>query len=151
MGKLTYLPAQPLAGGIYKMALGPAQLFELENGPRTVWKPIGEGGAEVEITPLRRDSGAPTRAIYEIFAGIMAGRMEVDGTTVGNAFQAGASMSDIANIVRLGLIGGGMEASEAAALVAANGPPHAPLNDLWEIAAALVYAVLVGVEEPADD
>lgn len=146
MHKLTHLPAQPFGDGIYKMALGDAQLYELEHGPRTVRIPIGDRGAEVEVTPLRPNFGAPTRAIYEIFAGIMSGRIEADGATIGNAFQSAASMTDIVTIVRLGLIGGGCSEAKAAKLVRDYGPPNRPLNELWEIAAALVYAALCGVE-----
>lgn len=150
MTKLTHLPAQPFADGVYKMALGPAELYELEHGPRAVRIPIGDGGGTVEVTPMRANFGAPKRGVYEVFASIMSGRIEANGTTIGNAFQSTASVDDITTIVRLGLIGGGMKADEARALVASNGPPHRPLNELWEIAAALVYAVLCGIDETVD-
>lgn len=97
-----------------------------------------------------RDGDHP-KPIYETFAGLMSGRIETEGRTIGNAFQSGASMVDICNIIRLGLIGGGMSDAHAAKLVRENEPPHRPLNDLWEIAAALVYATLCGVEEAASD
>ncbi|WP_313393567.1 GTA-gp10 family protein [Sphingobium yanoikuyae] len=133
MPKLTYLPAQPFADGIYRFELGRAELLELETGFNE------ERLRMVGVTP---------RPIMETFSSIMAGRMPTaDGGTVGNPFIARASTQDIANIVRLGLRGGGMDASEAAKLVEKHSPPHQPLSYLWDIAAALVYAYLVGIDE----
>ncbi len=140
MAKITHLPAQPFGDGVYRMELGPDQLRELETGLKL--EKCGTCMVATKVNPH-------PKPIYETFAGLMSGRIETEGRTIGNAFQSGASMIDICNINRLGLIGGGMSDADAAKLVRENEPPHRPLNDLWEIAAALVYATLCGVEEDA--
>lgn len=140
MAKITHLPAQPFGDGTYRMALGDAEIRELETGLHLENRGTYSVATKVCHNP---------RPIYETFAMIMSGRIESDGTTVGNAFQSGASMGDIQRIIVLGLVGGGMDRDEAWELVRRNGPPHVPLNDQWEIAAALVYAVLCGIDETA--
>jgi hypothetical protein len=135
MPKLTYLEAQPLGDGVYKMELGRDQIVELETG-----RVPHMGG-------LRRGDLTP-KPIYAIFSSIMSGRMEGG---VGNPFASHAASADICNVVRLGLEGGGMESDKAARLVQDYSPPNRPLNELWDIAAALVYAHLNGVDEEAAD
>ncbi len=134
MSKLTYLPAQPFAGGVHRFELGAAQIIELETG-----RTMRTGLRQVGVVP---------KPIYATFAGIMSGRLpDADGGTIGNPFASQASAIDIQNVVRLGLEGGGMDAGEAARLVRENSPPHKPMSELWDIAAALVYAHIEGVEQ----
>lgn len=139
MAKLTYLPAQPIGDGVYELKLGSAQIFELETG-----RSSSRGGLRcVDVQP---------KPIYAIFSSIMSGRLEDgNGGTVGNPFASQASSGDIRTVVRLGLEGGGMDSSEASRIVREFGPPNRPLSELWDIAAALVFAHLQGVEQDEGD
>lgn len=136
MNKLTYLPAQPIGNGVYRMELGTMEIFELETG-------MVPGGGP-------RQLGATPRPIHLILSSLMSGRIEDgEGGTVGNPFASIASEGDIRNVVRLGLIGGGMDKDDAREIVNKFSPPHRPLSELHDIAAALVYAHIVGVDDVA--
>ncbi|MFP5434172.1 MAG: hypothetical protein ACLGIM_13810 [Alphaproteobacteria bacterium] len=136
MAKLTYLPAQPIGDGVYRLQLGRLEVFELETG-----MVAGGGLRQIGVTP---------KPIHLIMSSIMSGRIE-DGAagTVGNPFASVASESDILNVVHLGLVGGGMDRDDAWEIVSKFGPPNRPLSEMHDIAAALVYAHIVGVDNEA--
>lgn len=140
MSKVMHLEAQPFGNSKYRMALGPDQLFELETGMSRTGGIIAGG--------MPRHFGVKPMPIFELFANIMSGRVESDDGSIGNPFRSGASEANICNVVRLGLIGGGeCTAREARDLIDQFGPPHRPLMELWDIAAAVLYAALVGIDE----
>ena len=137
--KVTYLAAQPFAGGTYRMELGPDQIMEIETGMSR---------SSDHMVTMQRYFGVKPMPIFELFSHIMSGRVEQGEGSIGNPFRSGASMALISNVVRLALIGGGeCSPADARQLVADNAPPHCPLQELWNIAAAVMYATLVGIDE----
>ena len=143
MVKVMHLEAQPFGDSHYRMALGSDQIFELETGMPVV------GGLVAGGSP--RLFGVKPMPVFELFANIMSGRVEAEEGSIGNPFRSGASIANICNVVRLGLIGGGeCSAQEAQELIDEFSPPNRPLKELWDIAAAVLYAALVGIDENAD-
>ncbi|EZP72348.1 hypothetical protein BV96_01781 [Sphingomonas paucimobilis] len=137
MSKVMHLEAQPFGDSHYRMAIGPDEIFELETG-------MSRNGRLPEL-------GQKPMPIFELFANIMSGRVETEDGSIGNPFRSGASQASICNVVRLGLIGGGeCTPPEASDLIKRFGPPNRPLKELWDIAAAVLYAALVGIDENAD-
>ena len=62
MNKLTYLPAQPIGDGVYRLQLGRLEVFELETGM------VAGGGLRlIGVTP---------KPIHLIMSSIMSGRIE---------------------------------------------------------------------------
>jgi hypothetical protein len=76
------------------------------------------------------------------------------GRPLGEHFARMASglffINDLAEIIRLGLFGGGMAPERAAQLIAAYGPPTVPI-ERWQILAATLLTYLHGGEKAVSD
>ncbi len=107
------------------------------------------------IGELQTKCGA---GIAKIYARLMAGRfMDRDGSIALNPMQAEFSYEDIAEVIRLGLIGGGrgvvddkpVEVSPTVALKLIRGYVHTrPLLENWKVASAVMSAFVIGYNDP---
>ena len=138
MRKATH-PEQQFGDAVYRFELTPDQIFEIETG-----MPMN-GGLVAGGVP--RFFGLKPMPIFELFSNIISGRVEAEGGSLGNPFRSGASMANICNVVRLALIGGGCDPAKARELVEENAPPNRPLQELWDLASAILYVSLVGMDE----
>jgi hypothetical protein len=90
--------------------------------------------------------------IGALFARLLAGRYldEVSGKSFGFPLDAQWSVNDLLETIRLALIGGGMEAIKAKSLVNRYCYPSQPLKKSWDLAVAILTAVVEGVENPEE-
>lgn len=107
-----------------------------------------------QIHELQTKCGAGIGAIY---ARVLQGRAQGD-VLVGHPAFAAYEIVDLVETIRQGLIGGGegivsgqsvkVGALRANELVERYGPgaPGVPLKDMWDIAAAVLYAMIEGYE-----
>lgn len=106
-----------------------------------------------QILELQRVCGA---GIFEIYSRVMRGRMILAGETLGVPHEATAHARDVFDTVRLALIGGGggtvdgerIEVDDLTArrLVEAYVHPPAPLKRGWDLAAAVLFALVEGYQ-----
>ncbi|MET0439129.1 MAG: gene transfer agent family protein [Devosia sp.] len=122
------------ADGTYTFALLLPQIIELEDacGYRD------------------HDGNRRKRGIVAVYSDVLAGLGIQDGQLV--AFPTGgkASASDCREVVRLGLIGGGMRPAEAVRLVGLYVDAR-PIIERWTLAAAILRAAIEGYEPPKKD
>lgn len=147
MAKLTHLPAQPFANGEYCFRIDRAAVLYLETGR-----------AVNPLSPVHAPRHRP-RPLFEIARDIMAARLPTADGTEGNPFASVAAESDIRAIIYSAIVCGNrgmigkkvveVDSEDALALLREYGPPNRPLIQLWDIAAAILYAYLVGVEADA--
>ncbi len=95
--------------------------------------------------------------IGEVYSRLMRGRYLVSGEPLGNAAEAAFKMADVQEVIRHGLIGGGMGMVNDAEV--AVGPLKAdalcrdyittrPLLEGWSLAVAIVGALMEGFTPP---
>lgn len=104
-----------------------------------------------QILELQRSCDA---GIFEVYARIMRGRIAMNGATMGIPHEAMAHVKDVFDTIRLGLIGGAggsvdgerveVDAHRARQLVETYAHPPAPLKAAWDLAAAILYALIEG-------
>lgn len=64
-----------------------------------------------------------------------------------NRVQRGEyAIEDVQQVVRLGLIGGGMAPADASRLMRTWGYPARPLTELWQVARVVLHAAMFGFE-----
>lgn len=124
------------ADGEYRFALGLAQIHELQTK-------CGVG-------------------IGALYARVLQGRLP-DDVTVGHPAYAGYHVGDLVETIRQGLIGGGegrvdgevvkVTAMRANELVERYGPgaDGVPLSDMWNLAAAILFAKIEGYAPAIDE
>jgi hypothetical protein len=94
----------------------------------------------------------------DVYGRVMAGQYETkDGSNFGMPFEAKWYIEDLHNIIRLGLIGGNhglvdgqsveVSAIQARKLVERYCYPAASLKADWNLAAAIIYASVEGIED----
>lgn len=94
--------------------------------------------------------------IFTIYARVMRGRLALSGQTMGVPHEGAATLRDCLDTVRLALIGGGrgqvngedveISALRAKDLVETYLHPPAPLKQAWDLAAAILHALIEGYE-----
>lgn len=124
------------ADGEYTFALKLPQLIELEDRCAFV-------GA---------DGGRRRKGVVAIYGDVLAGLVVVDGNLVAVMQEGRASAFECREVIRLGLIGGGMGSTKATDLCERY-VDTAPLVFRWTTAAAILRAAVEGYEpkkaEPA--
>lgn len=131
----------PFGTGVYKFALGIPQCLELEKG--------GDGIGKIASDVMIGRIAVGTKADANPFSPEATG-------SIGNPFHAAIGVPMLRAVLTQGLIGGnyGIEDGQevkvsprrAKELVDLYGPPARPIEEAWDVAAALMYAVMVGVE-----
>ncbi|GLI99118.1 gene transfer agent family protein [Sphingobium sp. BS19] len=97
-----------------------------------------------QLAELQEKCGA---GVFAIYGRVMRGRGVLDGEPIGMAWQGEAFDIDLFETIRLGLIGGGIPATEAKKLVERYCHP-APLRESWALAAAILMARVEGYDPP---
>jgi hypothetical protein len=125
----------PFANGTYRFKLGLAQIAELQTACD-----VGIGG---------------------LYARLLRGRYRLDGAPLGLATEAGFHLADVIEPIRQGLIGGrrgevdgaAVEVTSIAAarlvenyLCARDGTLRVPLREAWNLAVAIVGALIEGYD-----
>lgn len=131
----------PFGTGVYKFALGVPQCLELERK----WGSIGKIAGDVMVGRIALGSGGDGNPFSPDAE-----------SSVGSPFHSAVSVPMLRDLLIQGLIGGnhgveeGVEATvnprRAKELVDTYGPPERPVEEAWNVAAALVYAVMMGVD-----
>lgn len=132
----------PFGTGLYKFHIGLAQCTELENF-------VGNGFAAIAGDVMVGRIAVGTKADANPFSHEATG-------SVGNPFRAIISVPLLRRILIQALIGGnygledGLEVEvsprRAQQLVDLYGPPERPVEESWDVAAALMYAIMVGID-----
>lgn len=134
----------------------PPPYIDLEFGDGTYLFKLGLA----QIGELQTKCGAGLGAIY---ARILRGRYPTgEGSeTFGVPTEADWHVMDLLDTIRLALIGGGggtvdgqpvkVDPTRARELVTAYVFPARPLQEAWTLAAAILTALIVGYQPPADD
>lgn len=108
-----------------------------------------------QLLELERLTGA---GIFPLYGRVMRGRFEGPGGSFGFAMDGQAGAKDLRETIRLALIGGGeafidgavakVDSHRALQLVDLYCPPVAPAEGAWNLAAAILDAVVHGRDRP---
>lgn len=137
----------PFAGGVYRFGLGQVELTCLEMG-----YPHPDGDSASRSRP---------KAVGEVIARTLQGRVQVEGREEGLPGAAAFSSADLDQIIYLGLLGGGGGKSPAGADITwkeydvkdwmRSYVYSMPLKDRWSMATAILLTLFEGNPLPVLD
>jgi hypothetical protein len=96
-----------------------------------------------------QDGNRHKRGVVGIYSDVIAGLAVVDDQVVALPTEGRASATDCREVIRLGLIGGGLKPHDALPLVERYVDAR-PIVERWTLAAAILRAAIEGYEPPKD-